>query len=140
MLPWSAFWMTIFLLFDKCLRALNSEGVRSSGGSRSLEKFWCEVSVVASSLSLIKDRSSLQISSRFMLWKNNSKGNKNSEYWINPGLLDSHLPKKIIFICFKESCLKMMKNNFYFILKALFVLKIFKFLSWHFGHVEETAW
>ena len=34
---------------------------------------------------------------------------------------------------------KMMKNAFYFILKALFVLKIFKFLSWHFDHVQETA-
>ena len=33
----------------------------------------------------------------------------------------------------------MMENAFYFILKALFVLKIFKSLSWHFGHVEETA-
>ena len=52
---------------------------------------------------------------------------------------DSHLPKKYIFICFNKSPLKMMKNAFYFILKALFVLKIFKFLSWHFGHVEETA-
>ena len=29
-----------------------------------------------------------------------------------------------------ESLLKMMKNAFYFILKAIFVLKIFKFLSW----------
>ena len=28
-----------------------------------------------------------------------------------------------------ESSLKMIKNTFYFILKALFVLKIFKFLS-----------
>ena len=28
-----------------------------------------------------------------------------------------------------ESPLNMMKNNFYFILKALFVLKIFKFFS-----------
>ena len=42
---------------------------------------------------------------------------------------DSHLPKKICFICLNESPLKMMKNAFYFILKALFVLKIFKFLS-----------
>ena len=42
---------------------------------------------------------------------------------------DSHLPKKIIFICFNESPLKMMKKAFYFILKARFVLKIFKFLS-----------
>ena len=32
-----------------------------------------------------------------------------------------------------ESPVKVMKN-------ALFVLKIFKFLSWHFSHVEETAW
>ena len=51
----------------------------------------------------------------------------------------SFLPKKFLFICFNESPFKMMKNAFYFILKALFVLKIFKFLSWHFGHIEETA-
>ena len=31
----------------------------------------------------------------------------------------------------------MMKNAFYFILKALFVLKIFKCFSWLFGHVEN---
>ena len=48
--------------------------------------------------------------------------------------------KKNCGICFIESLLKMMKNAFYFILKALFVLKIFKFLSWLFGHVEKTAW
>ena len=41
----------------------------------------------------------------------------------------SHPPKKICFICFNESPLKMMKNALYFILKALSVLKIFKFLS-----------
>ena len=35
--------------------------------------------------------------------------------------------KKICFICFNENLLKLMKNVFYFILKALFVLKIFKF-------------
>ena len=29
--------------------------------------------------------------------------------------LDSHLPKKFLFICFGESPLKMMKNAFYFI-------------------------
>ena len=34
---------------------------------------------------------------------------------------------------------KMMKNAFYSPLKALFVLKIFKFLSRLFGHVEKTA-
>ena len=31
----------------------------------------------------------------------------------------------------------MIKNPFYFILKAPFVLKIFKFLSWLFSHVRE---
>ena len=31
----------------------------------------------------------------------------------------------------------MMKNVFYFTSKAIFVLKIFKFLSWHFGHVAK---
>ena len=36
-----------------------------------------------------------------------------------------------------ESYLKMMKNAFCFTFKALFVLKIFKFLSWLFGHVEK---
>ena len=37
--------------------------------------------------------------------------------------------QKNCVICFIESPLKMMKNGFYFILKALFVLKIFKLLS-----------
>ena len=53
---------------------------------------------------------------------------------------DSHRPKIFIIICFNVSPSKMMKNAFYFILKALFVLKIFKFLSWLFGHVEKRAW
>ena len=43
-------------------------------------------------------------------------------------------------ICFIEIPLKMIKNAFYFILKALFVLKIFNFLLWLFGHAEKTAW
>ena len=46
---------------------------------------------------------------------------------------------KTCFTCFNESLLKR-KNAFYFILKALFVLKIFKFLSWRFGNVKKTAW
>ena len=37
--------------------------------------------------------------------------------------------KKICFICFHESPLKMMENTFYFILKGLFLLTGFKFLS-----------
>ena len=51
---------------------------------------------------------------------------------------DSHLSKKFV-ICLIESPFKITKNAFYFILKALFVLKIFKFLSRLFGHVGKTA-
>ena len=32
-----------------------------------------------------------------------------------------------------------MQNAYYFILKAFFVLKIFKFLSWLFGPVEKMG-
>ena len=39
-----------------------------------------------------------------------------------------------------ESPWKMIKNAFYFILEALFVLDIFNFLSWLFGPAEKTAW
>ena len=39
-----------------------------------------------------------------------------------------------------ESPYKLMKNAFYFILNAIFFLKIFKFLSWFFGLVEKTVW
>ena len=52
--------------------------------------------------------------------------------------LGSHLQKKIV-ICLIESPIKMMKYAFYFILKALFVLKIFKFLSRIVCHVGKTA-
>ena len=48
--------------------------------------------------------------------------------------------KKICVICLVESPLKMMKNVFYFILKALSFLKIFKFSSWLLGNVEKAAW
>ena len=53
---------------------------------------------------------------------------------------DSHVPNKVCVICFIESPLKIMRNTFYFILKALFVLKIFKSLSWLFGHVRKKDW
>ena len=53
---------------------------------------------------------------------------------------DSHVPNSFCVICLIESPLEVMKNAFYFILKALFVFKIFMFLSQHFGHVGETAW
>ena len=39
-----------------------------------------------------------------------------------------------------ESPWKIMKNAFCFILKALSVLKIFKYMSWLFGHVENRTW
>ena len=52
---------------------------------------------------------------------------------------DLHIPKKNCVTCFHEGPLKMMKNAFYFMIKALFVLKVFKFLSWYFGHVGKTA-
>ena len=50
-------------------------------------------------------------------------------YSIHELKLESHLPKKIIFICFNESPIKITKNAFYFILKFVFVLKISKYLS-----------
>ena len=45
--------------------------------------------------------------------------------------------KKISVICFIEGPLKIMKNTFYFILKALFVFKIFNFLFGPLGHIEK---
>ena len=81
------------LFFNRRLKALlNSEDVRFSGGSQSIEKFWYEVSAVSSSLALNTDISSLHISSRFMSQNNNLKGNKNSEYSINPGLTEKLRP------------------------------------------------
>ena len=52
---------------------------------------------------------------------------------------DSHLPKQFVLFSWIESPLKMMKNVFYFILKVLSVLKIFRLLSRLFGHVGKTA-
>ena len=47
---------------------------------------------------------------------------------IDYGVIRTLTIKKAYFVCFNESPLKMVKNVFYFKLKALFVLKIFKFL------------
>ena len=52
--------------------------------------------------------------------------------------LSSSKTKCLIF--FIERPLKMMKNAFCIILITFFVLKIFKFLSWLFGHVVKAAW
>ena len=61
-----------------------------------------------------------------------------STYLLKVGLS----PSKKLFLLFASMIVfqKMMKNAFYFILRALFVLEIFRFLFWLFGHVEKTAW
>ena len=46
-------------------------------------------------------------------------------------------PSKICLIYSNESPLKMMKNAFYFMLKDLFVLEEFIFLSGLFGYAEK---
>ena len=48
--------------------------------------------------------------------------------------------KKVCFIYYNEITLRMMKNTFYFILKGVYVLRIFKYLSWLFNYVEKAAW
>ena len=50
----------------------------------------------------------------------------------------SVFPKKLCYLIHGKP-FKNDKNAFYLILKALFVLKIFEFLSWLFGHIEKTA-
>ena len=57
----------------------------------------------------------------------------------NTSLKVGLLPSKKMFDMLHESPSKMIKNAFYLILKAFFVLKIFKCLSWLFGPAEKTA-
>ena len=45
--------------------------------------------------------------------------------------------KNVVFICFNEISLKVMKNAFHFILRALFVVKIFNFCPDFLGHVGK---
>ena len=45
--------------------------------------------------------------------------------------------KKVAFICFDESPLKILKNATYFMLKTLLVLETFTILLWLFGYVEK---
>ena len=49
---------------------------------------------------------------------------------------DCRLPKKLFF-CFNEGFIKTMKNDFYFTLKALFVLNYFNFFLIFFGHLGK---
>ena len=79
----------------------------------------------------------------FLAKEDNIEGGRTMQSVLYSFLLDkekseSQLPKKIVLFG-NESPLKMLKNTFYSILKALFVFKIFKLLSSLFGHVEKTA-
>ena len=49
-------------------------------------------------------------------------------------------PSKKIVLFASMKAFKNDESAFYFILKALFVLDIFKFLSWPFVHIEKAAW
>ena len=74
-------------------------------------------------------------SSNFMYKDKNINVKKNVQNKV--GLSPS---KWICSICSNGSPLKMIKNAFYFTLKAPFVLRILTFLSWLFGYIEEMAW
>ena len=65
------------------------------------------------------------------IWILREPSETNKEAWFK-GALSS-----LRQILATESLLKLMKNAFYFTLKALLILKIFQFLSWIFGHVEK---
>ena len=75
--------------------------------------------------------SALVLTSIFMGYHKSKRSNK---YNFKVGL---SLPKKTSFTGLNESPLKMTKNAFDFILKAIFVLKVFKFLYWLFDHVKN---
>ena len=47
------------------------------------------------------------------------------------------LSKKVVFICFNESPLKMVINAFYFMLKAFSVLETFAFFSLLIDYIEK---
>ena len=46
----------------------------------------------------------------------------------------------VVFVYFNERPFQVMNNAFYFDLKALFVLKIFDFLSWPFWSCRKATW
>ena len=52
---------------------------------------------------------------------------------------DSYLPKNWFDLLYWKPFKNDQKCFFYFILEAQFILKMFKFLSWLFGHVGKTA-
>ena len=63
-----------------------------------------------------------------------------SSFWITRIKIGLTPFKESSFIWFNESPLKLLKNTFYFILKTLLFLNIFKLLSWYFAHVKKAAW
>ena len=64
----------------------------------------------------------------------------NMRHYLFDSNFELNVHSKVWQFLTRESPLKMMKNGFYFTLKALFLLKIFKFLSWLFGHIENSTW
>ena len=65
-----------------------------------------------------------------------TKGDGSGTWSVKVGLSPS---KDLRYLLQWKPC-KNDEKCFYFILEALFVLKIFKFLSWPFGHADKTAW
>ena len=64
---------------------------------------------------------------------------KNVKYLLAPIKVRLSPSKKIALFASVKGLLKMMIDFFYFILKTVFVLQIFRFLSWLFGHLEKTS-
>ena len=66
---------------------------------------------------------------------------KNSITYVFLGILksDSHFPKKLFNLLLWKP-FKNDESTFSFVLNAVFVLKLFIFLSWLFGHLEKMAW
>ena len=60
-------------------------------------------------------------------------------YWLILLKSDTHLPNKLLYLL-QWNPFKNDEKYFCFTLKDIFVLKIFKFLSWLYGHVEKTTW
>ena len=67
-----------------------------------------------------------------VFWNRSAMLGKSYEY-VKVGLS----PSNFFFNCFNKSSFKLMKNYFYFMLKVLFILEMFKFLSCLFGYVEK---
>ena len=63
--------------------------------------------------------------------------NKLSCFFVTLALYDLKTHSQVWDNFATEILLKMIKNTFYFTIKAVFILKIFWFLSWLFGHVAK---